>query len=51
MAPKYGEDAIFQVVSGELRVDLPASGAYVFEIDTPNLEKDRKGFVYKQRTN
>ena len=51
MAPKYGDDAIFQIVSNELRVDLPPSGAYVFEVDTPNIEKDREGFVYRQKSN
>ena len=52
MAPKYGEaSSEFQVANGELRVDLAPSGAYVFEIDTPNIEQDRKGNVFKQKVN
>ena len=51
LAPSYGEKSKFQVANGELRVDLSPSGAYVFEVDTPNIEKDRKGFVFKQKTN
>ena len=49
MAPKYGDSSEFQVAAGELRVDLAPAGAYVFEIDTPNIEKDRQGHVYKQK--
>ena len=51
MAPKYGEKSEFQVAKNEIRVDLAPSGAYVFEIDTPNIEKDRKGHTYKQKVN
>ena len=43
------EQSKFQIASGELRVDLAPAGAYVFEIDTPNIEKDRKGNVFKQK--
>jgi hypothetical protein len=50
MAPKYGEETSkFQVISSELRVDLAPAGAYVFEIDTPNIEQDSKGKVFKQK--
>jgi len=49
MAPKYGDDSVFQVANNEIRVDLAPSGAYVFEIDTPNIEKDRVGHVFKQK--
>jgi len=49
MAPKYGEPSEFQVAEGEIRVDLAPSGAYVFEVDTPNIQQDRKGNVYKQK--
>ena len=50
MAPKYGEESSrFQVVANELRVDLSPAGAYVFEIDTPNIEQDCKGKVFKQK--
>ena len=52
MAPKYGETSSeFQVATGELRVDLAPSAAYVFEIDTPYIEQDCKGNVFKQKVN
>lgn len=51
IAPSYGkEKSEFQVASGEIRVDLAPSSAYVFEVDTPNILEDAKGFAYKQRT-
>ena len=49
MAPKYGDKSEFQVAANEIRVDLAPAGAYVFEIDTPNIEKDRAGHVFKQK--
>ncbi|MCQ2754024.1 MAG: hypothetical protein MJ231_03135 [bacterium] len=49
MAPTYGEKSEFQVAEGEIRVDLAPAGAYVFEIDTPNIEKDCNGHVYVQK--
>lgn len=49
MIPEYGETSEFQVAENELRVNLAPADAYVFEIDTPNIEKDRKGHVYKQK--
>ena len=49
MVPEYGEKSEFQVLDGELRVDLAPCDAYVFEIDTPNIEKDRKGHAFKQK--
>ena len=49
MAPEYGEKSEFQVSEGELRVNLASANAYVFEIDTPNIEEDRKGHVFKQK--
>ena len=49
MAPTYGEKSKFQVAKNEIRVDLSPSGAYVFEIDTPNIENDRQGHVFKQK--
>ncbi len=49
MAPSYGEESEFQVAKNELRVDLAPSSAYVFEIDTPYLEHDRKNHAYKQK--
>lgn len=50
MAPSYGEEkSEFQIANGELRVDLAPSGAYVFEIDTPNLVQDRIGHAFRQK--
>ena len=49
MAPKYGEESEFQVAKGEIRVDLAPSSAYVFEVKTPQIQKARKGHVYKQK--
>lgn len=49
MAPKYGEESEFQIVANELRVDLAPAGAYVFEIDTPNIQDDRKGHAFRQK--
>ena len=49
MVPEYGEKSEFQVFDDELRVNLAPADAYVFEIDTPNIESDREGYVYKQK--
>ena len=49
MVPEYGKTSEFQVAQNELRVNLAPADAYVFEIDTPNIEKDRKGHAYKQK--
>ncbi|MBR1776930.1 hypothetical protein IJ750_07655 [bacterium] len=49
MVPEYGEKSEFQPYQNELRVNLAPADAYVFEIDTPNIEKDRKGHVFKQK--
>ena len=49
MAPSYGEGSTFQVAENEIRVDLAPASAYVFEVDTPNIENDRKGHVFKQK--
>ena len=49
LVPEYGEKSEFQVDKNELRVNLAPADAYVFEIDTPNIEKDRKGHAYKQK--
>ena len=49
MIPEYGEKSEFQVAENELRVNLAPADAYVFEIDTPSLEQDRKGHVFKQK--
>ncbi len=49
MAPSYGDKSKFQVVKGEIRVDLAPASAYVFEINTPNIEKDCKSNVFRQK--
>ena len=49
MVPDYGEKSEFQVDDDELKVNLAPSDAYVFEINTPNIEEDRKGHVFKQK--
>lgn len=51
MIPEYGEKSEFQVSENELRVNLAPADAYVFEIDTPNIEQARKGHVFKQKVN
>lgn len=51
MAPSYGEKSKFQVAENEIRVDLAPAGAYVFEVDTPNIEYDCQGHVFKQKVN
>lgn len=49
MVPEYGDTSEFQVCENELRVNLAPADAYVFEIDTPNIENDRKGHAFKQK--
>ena len=51
MVPEYGDTSEFQVDEDELRVNLAPCDAYVFEIDTPNIEEDRKGHAFKQKVN
>ena len=49
MVPDYGEKSEFQVSTNELKVNLAPADAYVFEINTPNIENDRKGHAYRQK--
>ena len=49
MVPEYGEKSEFQTANGELKVNLAPADAYVFEIDTPNIEEDRKGHAFRQK--
>ena len=49
MVPDYGEKSEFQVSANELKVNLAPADAYVFEINTPNIENDRKGHAYRQK--
>ena len=49
MVPEYGEKSEFQTSNNELKVNLAPADAYVFEIDTPNIEEDRKGHAFKQK--
>ncbi len=51
MVPEYGDVSEFQVEANELKVNLAPADAYVFEIDTPNIEQDRKDHVFKQKVN
>lgn len=51
MVPEYGDTSEFQIDEDELRVNLAPCDAYVFEIDTPNIEKDRKEHAFKQKVN
>ena len=51
MVPEYGDTSEFQVDEDELRVNLAPCDAYVFEIDTPNIEEDRKEHAFKQKVN
>ena len=47
LLPKYGKTSKYQVLNGEINVDLGPARIHVFEIDTPNIEylTDK---VYKQ---
>ena len=49
MVPEYGEKSTFQTADNELKVNLAPADAYVFEIDTPYLESDRKEHAYRQK--
>ncbi len=49
MVPEYGEKSTFQTGDNELKVNLAPADAYVFEIDTPYLESDRKEHAYRQK--
>ena len=49
MVPEYGEKSEFQIAENELKVNLAPADAYVFEIDTPNIEKDRIGHAFRQK--
>lgn len=47
LLPSYGAKSTLQAADGEIRVDLGPSKIHVFEINTPNIEKQNKN-VYKQ---
>ena len=49
MVPDYGQTSEFQVEQNEIKVNLAPCDAYVFEIDTPYLESDRKEHAYRQK--
>lgn len=49
MVPEYGETSEFQIEENEMKVNLAPLDAYVFEIDTPNIEQDRKGHAFRQK--
>ena len=46
--PVYGEKSKFQVKKNQLAADLAPGRIHVFEIDTPNIERQSKK-VYKQK--
>ena len=48
LAPSYGEKSEFQVAKNEIRVNLKPLSAYVFEVDTPYIERYSKKRVFKQ---
>lgn len=45
--PSYGKESIIQAADGEVRVDLGPARVHVFEIDTPEIEKNSDK-VYRQ---
>ena len=45
--PSYGKESIIQASDGEVRVDLGPARVHVFEIDTPEIEKNSDK-VYRQ---
>lgn len=47
LLPAYGKQSKFQVEENELKVDLAPARIHVFEIDTPEIEKNTDK-VYKQ---
>lgn len=47
LLPNYGKSSILQAGNNELRVDLGPARVHVFEIDTPDIEKNTNK-VYKQ---
>ena len=47
LLPSYGKQSKFQVEENELKVDLAPARIHVFEIDTPEIEKNTYK-VYKQ---
>ena len=49
MVPDYGEKSEFQIEENELKVNLAPADAYVFEIDTPYIECERKNHAFKQK--
>lgn len=47
-APSYGEESEIQTAENEIRAILAPAKAYVFEVDTPELEDYYQDFIYKQ---
>lgn len=50
MVPDYGQKSEFQIEENELKVNLAPCDAYVFEIDTPHIEYERKDHAYRQKS-
>ena len=49
LVPDYGEKSVFQTDDDELKVNLAPCDAYVFEIDTPHIEYERRDHAFKQK--
>lgn len=47
LLPSYGKNSVLQAAEGEIRVDLAPARIHVFEIDTPEIEKNSAN-VYRQ---
>lgn len=48
LLPSYGQESKFQVSAGEIAVDLGPGRIHVFEINTPNIERNTNK-AYKQK--
>ncbi len=48
LAPDYGEQSTFQAVDNEIRAILAPAKAYVFEVESPEIEEYYSNYVYKQ---
>ena len=48
LAPNYGEQSTFQAVDNEIRAILAPAKAYVFEVESPEIEEYYSNYVYKQ---
>ncbi len=51
LAPEYGEKSTFQTADNEIRAILAPAKAYVFEVETPELDEYYRDFIYTQNFN